>query len=135
MFWYLLGHAVLALHATWVLAVIFGPAWAWRRPRWRLAHLVITALPLIVLVLIGVCPLTTLEGWFWLRWDPRAEIPGEFIARALRRLVYWPVPQGLIAAANAVWLALWASVYFWLGRGSAATRRPLPRWPSRLDGG
>ena len=122
----ILGDVVLAVHAAWILAVVFGPLWCWRRPRWRVVHLTLMGLTLFSGFVLGVCPLTHLENWFWRGSNPETAYPGGFIAHYAWKVVYWEVPQILLSTATLAWFCLLAGIYAFLWRRERG-RNPNPK--------
>lgn len=114
--WKILGDLVLAVHSLWVLAVLLGPLWCWRRPFWRLVHLGMMALTLLFSATLGACPLTYLENWLWLKAEGTPAYPGSFLSYYLWNLVYWDVPPFWLDLASASWFFVWAFAYgrLWL---------------------
>jgi len=113
MFWKILGDLILAVHATWVLAVLFLPFWVWRRPRGRAIHMGMMGLTLLFAVFLGGCPLTFLENRLWEKAG-EAVYPGSFLSHYLWELVYYDVSQIWITLAAALWFAFWCGIYSYL---------------------
>jgi hypothetical protein len=117
MLWKALADAVLFIHALWVLAIVFGPLWCLRRPRWRGVHLGMMVLVLLFALVFGGCPLTGLENALWRKGEPSRMYPGGFIAHyVLSRIVYWDYPRSLMTGICAGWFLLWSGIYAWLWR-------------------
>lgn len=116
MIWSLLADLVLAVHASWVLFVVFGPLWCWRRPRWRAVHLLMMALTLLFMAFWGGCPLTDLENRLLSSADPAGPYAGGFIAHYLALIVYWDIPAKAIGLAATLWFLGWGAVYWRLWR-------------------
>lgn len=114
--WKLLADLVLAAHAAWVTFNVLGPLWCWKRPAWRAAHLATLGLTVLFMAFTGGCPLTDLENHLLARADPAAAYTGGFIARLMRKLVYWEVSPATLRAATGAWLALWLGIYAWMWR-------------------
>jgi hypothetical protein len=117
MIWKLLADAVLAFHAAWVLAIVLGPLWCWKRPGWRWVHLAMMAVVILFGAVLGDCPLTDLENQLGMRANSSFTYPGGFLAHyVLEGIVYWDLPQWVLTAACAIWLAGWGAGYAFLWR-------------------
>ncbi len=125
MIYQVLGDLVLAVHALWVGMVLLAPFWAWRRPRWRWAHLGMMVLTLGSAVVTGACPLTDLENLLWERSAGVPPYEGGFLRHYLWEFVYWDVPARWLNLAALFWFVLWAVVYAVLQRRESR-RRPIP---------
>lgn len=125
MIWTLLADLVLAVHASWVLFVILGPLWCWKRPRLRAVHLTMMALTLGFMAILGGCPLSDLENLLSRRADPAASYAGGFIGHYLMLIIYWDIPARAIGLATSLWFLGWAAVYWrlWVReRGNGMSR-------------
>ena len=134
MLWKMLADAALATHAAWVLAVVLGPIWCWRRPKWRAAHLAMLAVTMAFSVVPEGCPLTYLENHFLSKADPAASYPGSFLAHYMGRIVYWEAPESsewAFAAATGIWFFCWTALYVWLWWREGAFGRPKAVTPRR----
>jgi len=119
-----LADLVLVLHAAYVSFVVGGLGliwigvrrqWRWTRNLWlRSLHLAAIGLVALEAILGWSCPLTVLE-------DHLRSSAGEpeFVARWLRRLLFWDFPAWVFTAGYIAFTAL--VVATWIG------------WPPRLD--
>lgn len=120
----ILADAVLIFHFCWILAVVLGPLLCWKRPRWRLVHLAVTAIPLGFMIFTNSCPLTGIENALLSKSTPPANYYGGFLAHHLGKLIYWNVPPLAVTIATSAWLAAWGLVYAYLRR-KETRRKPL----------
>ncbi len=105
--------AILLLHVTWILAVIFGAFFTRGRPVWSVLHVACLIWGIVVEVVPSVwCPLTLAEQYFEGRagW---AAYQGSFLLHYVDKIVYPDVPWWLIATVGASICALNLGVYAW----------------------
>lgn len=136
--WRVLADAVVVIHATYVVFVVFGFAailigvvlgWEWVRGLcFRLSHLVAIALVCLEAVLGVMCPLTTLEDSLRARAG-QARYPGDFVGYWAHRLIFYSAPPWMFTALYVAFTILVAAA-FWLAppkwsRRSAHSRRRL----------
>jgi hypothetical protein len=107
-FYLFLAHAVLFFHLAIILFNLFGlviiPLGAWRGWGvvrifwWRALHLAILALVAVQAAVDRVCVLTAWQGALE-RAAGEAASDAPFIARIVNRLIFWPLPIWVFAAA------------------------------------
>lgn len=114
MIWKLLADATVALHILWVLAVILGPFWAWRRPGFRAGHLFLLLVTFLVSASGFYCPLMLMETSLRMHYDPSSAYAEGFLAHYLNALVSWDVEPMDVFMAILVWTLLWAGIYVFL---------------------
>lgn len=86
-----LAYLVLLAHLAFILFVVFGGLWVWKRPRLAWVHLPVVVWGTLSEFLSLPCPLTPLEKHF-LRLAGETPYEGDFIAHYLFGLIY---PAGL----------------------------------------
>jgi hypothetical protein len=112
MLWRWAADGVAVLHGAWVAIVILGPLWACRKPAgrpWIVALLLTTAF-----FWAFYCPLTVLENFLRLNYDPGHAYSEGFLAHYVRPcadLRRWGPP---LAWGVRVWAGLWVVVYAFL---------------------
>lgn len=89
--------AVLAVHALFILWVIFGAALTRGRRGWAIVHLTCLAWGVVIEVAPWPCPLTLLEQSLE-RAAGRAPYQGAFVLHYLRAFVYPNFPDALLIA-------------------------------------
>lgn len=108
----LLADAVVILHLLWIVFLIFG-ALLGRRIHWvKWLHLGALTYSLALQAFHWVCPLTYVEVWLRRVESPADAYAGGFIAHYAQRLVYAPVPGGLLFIATLLIVTLTLWVYF-----------------------
>lgn len=117
-----IADAVLALHVAVLGFVVGGLAlivagglrgWAWTRGRlFRALHVGAIAVVVAESWLRIPCPLTTVELWLRERAD-KPFYAGSFVGHWLQRLLYWDVPEGLLALAYTAFGALVAAAWWY----------------------
>jgi hypothetical protein len=107
--WSALANVIAVLHAVWLAALLAGPAFARRRRRWRLIHLV--QLWLTALGWTFYCPLTVIEDLLRLRADPNFPHAGSFLTHYLQRFLDLNVNWTLVSLSVWGWAAAWTAVY------------------------
>lgn len=109
MTWKLLADAAALFHGLWVVAVLLGPIWAFRRPVWRGIHLVLLLVTAVAWSFY--CPLTVLENVFLARFDPTATYQSGFLERWVGPVLDLQIYRVELAWSVRVWAVLWAIVY------------------------
>jgi hypothetical protein len=109
--WRWLADATALLHGAWVLAVVLGPAWAWRRPLRRLAHGVFLWVSAAVGLSGFYCPLTVAETSLRAHYDPAGAYAEGFVADHLNRLASCQVRDADVVRWTLGWALLWTAVY------------------------
>ncbi len=132
----LLADVVLGVHLLVILFNLFGlvviPLGGWRGWRfvrvfwWRALHVAVLALVALQALLQQVCFLTLWQGAL-LRQAGQAASDAPLIARAVHRLIFWPLPLWVFAVIY-VAVCLYVLLLWWLvpprlpGRDEAATK-------------
>jgi Protein of Unknown function (DUF2784) len=95
-----LADAVVMVHFSWILFLIFGvfPGVRWRAV--RIIHISGLAFAIVIQAFDRYCPLTDLEVWLRSKQDPCATYTGSFIVHYAEKLVYIDLPRWLILAAT-----------------------------------
>lgn len=108
----MLACAVIAIHALFLLWVIFGAVFTGSHPPIRWLH--IASLLWGVLVEVGPwpCPLTLVENWLELRAS-HSSYQGGFLLHYLDRFVYPNVPPILLTDAAVVVAIVNLGIYAW----------------------
>ena len=115
----LLADGVVLVHLGYVLFAVGGEAvvllggllgWHWsRNPAFRIAHL-LSVLVVAVEALVGVlCPLTDWEYQLRRQAGQRFEEEIPFMARLVRRLIFYDFPQWVFTTAYVVFAVLVAA--------------------------
>lgn len=122
-FYYVLACAVMALHALFIVWVIFGAALTRRRPLLSFLHIASLAWGLLVEVLPCPCPLTVVEQWLEIRAGVTA-YQGGFLLHYLDKFVYPDIPPVLLSGAAVGVVIVNLGIYgFRLRRAKAAGKR------------
>ena len=124
MIWKVFANAVAALHMAWVLWVILGPIWAWRRPAVRAIHLVSLWWAYLVTVSGLYCPTTYVENALRLQYNPRDTYSASFILHYFRPVLFWDLTQRHIVVAMTLWAVLWTIIYAWLWARPKRSSKP-----------
>jgi len=98
----LAANAVLLLHLSFILLVIFGGVLVVWRPRWAWLHLPALAWGIWISVTGGICPLTPIENALRERSGEAPYGAGGFVNHYVSALVY---PEGL-TPAHQFWIAV-----------------------------
>jgi len=111
-----LAVSVLALHALFILWVVFG-AWLGRsRPLLRWLHIVSLVWGVVIELLPWPCPLTLLENWL----EAKAGVEpyqGGFLLHYLDKLVYPDISSTVLAITGVIICVLNLAFYgrqFWI---------------------
>ncbi len=110
MLWRLGVELTVGLHFLFILFVLFGSLFAWRKRSWKWAHLAAMTYGLTVEVGGWICPLTFVENWFR-RQAELSTYEGTFIARYLERLIYLDASQGTLVIGAVVMIVLNLAAY------------------------
>lgn len=105
--------AILLLHVTWILGVIFGAFFTRGRPVWSVLHVVCLLWGIVVEVVPSVwCPMTLAEQYFEARagWEA---YQGSFLLHYVDKIVYPDVPWWLVATVGASVCVTNLGVYAW----------------------
>ena len=111
LFWKLLTNAVLIVHSAWILAVIFGPLICWFFPKFRIFHITMIFITVLIMLSGYLCPLTYLENWLKVHYDPALTYQGGFIINYLERFVYMDVSPKIIFFLTLFWGIIWLPIY------------------------
>lgn len=90
---------VVAIHAAWLLLVIFGALWTRGRPFWSAAHILALAWGILVEVGPWPCPLTLAESYFEARAGAAAYQAAPLL-RLLDNIVYPNLPAWTVTVAG-----------------------------------
>jgi hypothetical protein len=107
--------AVVAMHAAWLLFVIFGVLWTRGRPFWSIVHVAALVWGIIVEVGPWPCPLTMAESVFETRAGAAAYRSASLL-HFLDNLVYPNLPGWILTCAGVAVCALNLAIYirrFW----------------------
>lgn len=121
-----LALAILLLHITWILAVIFGAFFTRGRPVWSTLHVLSLVWGIIVEVGPWPCPLTLAEQHFESLAGMQS-YHGSFLLHYLDGIVYPNLPWWLVGSVGASVCALNLFIYarrFWRWRVSRKAMRP-----------
>lgn len=116
---------VVALHAAWLLLVIFGALWTRGRPLWSVLHMAALAWGILVEVGPWPCPLTMAEAYFEARAG-EAAFQSSSLLHLLDNIVYPNLPGWAVAGAGVAVCSLNLGIYaarFW--------RRRHPRYAAQ----
>ncbi len=100
-FYRVLESVVVAIHAVFIVWVIFGAVLTRRRPLLRRLHIASLVWGVLIEILPWPCPLTVAENWL----DTRAGAAGYqtgFLLHYLDKFVYPDVPPQLLTVAAVV---------------------------------
>jgi hypothetical protein len=104
--------AILLVHVTWIVAVIFGAFFTRGRPVWSVLHVLCLIWGIVVEVAPVPCPMTLAEQYF----EARAGIAayqGSCLLHYVDKLVYPDMPWWLIGTFGASVCALNLGIYAW----------------------
>ena len=90
---------VVAIHAAWLLLVIFGALWTRGRPFWSAAHILALAWGILVEVGPWPCPLTLAESYLETRAGAAAYQASPLL-RVLDNIVYPNLPGWIVVGAG-----------------------------------
>ncbi len=124
MLWRLGVELTVCLHFLFILFVLFGSLFVWRKRSWKWAHLAAMAYGLTVEVGGWICPLTFVENWFR-HQAGLSTYEGTFIAQYLERLIYPDVSQGMLVIGAGVMIVLNLAVYRYFRRKHRLRSRKL----------
>lgn len=102
---------VVALHAAWLLAVIFGALWTRGRPLWSAAHIAALLWGIAVEVGPWPCPLTLAESYFEARAGAGAQASA--LLHLLDSTVYPNLPGWIVGAAGVAVCVFNLGIYGW----------------------
>lgn len=108
MFWKISADAVAIFHGLCVVAMVFGPVLAWRRPFWRGVHLFL--LFVAVVAWSFYCPLSVAENVLRSYYDPGVGYQRGFLEylAPIINLGAWGEPLAWLVRG---WFVLWAILY------------------------
>lgn len=112
------AEAVVLLHFSWIIFVVFGAFFLWRTRRWKYVHLVAVLYSVAIEIWGWICPLTYLEQWLWLKAGVES-YEGSYVTYYLEKIIYLRVPQGLLVSAVVVLLVVTVYLYFFRPRQAA----------------
>ena len=115
MLWRLGVDLTVSLHFLFILFVVFGSLFAWKRPRWKWMHLAAMAYGLALEVFGWICPLTWVENEFR-RQAGLLMYEGTFIARYLEKLIYLDVSRAALVVGVVVAIGFNLAVYAYFRR-------------------
>lgn len=127
MFWKIVTDAVAIFHGLWVVFVVVGPFFSWRRPGIRCTHLIMMWITFVALGSGIYCPLSNMENSLRVHFNPSTAYSTGFIVHYVDPLVSWDLTQPQIVAAMTAWTVLWTFVYAFLWiRERQKSRRAAP---------
>ena len=90
MFYKVTADCILIIHFMWILFVTLGfPVFLYfNLARWRLLHLGVLVVTILMQVTQTICPLTYLEAYLKSRNISEAVYPGSFIIERIERIIY-----------------------------------------------
>jgi hypothetical protein len=109
-FYVVLSCAVVAVHALFILWIIFGAALTRGRPLLRNLHIASIFWGVLIEVAPWPCPLTYLENWLEVRAG-RTGYHNGFMLHYLDKLVYPDVPPDLLTVASILVCAINLTIY------------------------
>ncbi|MGH9606526.1 MAG: DUF2784 domain-containing protein [Terracidiphilus sp.] len=101
---------MVAVHAAWLLLVIFGALWTRRRPVWSTIHVLALVWGIIVEVGPWPCPLSMAEEYFTARTS-YAAYRSSHLLHFLNAIVYPNLPGGIVATAGVAVCAVNLGIY------------------------
>ena len=130
--WELFADLVLVIHVVWTLAIILAPLVIWKSHKYPVIHLWMMWIGLIALVGFDYCPLSMLESWLRLRYDPGAPYPGRFfLSVQFERMSNLSVNTGFVLGLFVFWIFFWSLVYYLRRPAEAPTPTPASPEPDR----
>ena len=102
MYYRLLAELVIVIHFAFVVFVVLGGflIFRWRKVLWL--HVPALLWSAWIELSGGICPLTPLENWFWIKGG-QASYPDDFVGNYILPLIY---PEGLTRAIQIVLAAI-----------------------------
>ncbi len=102
MYYRLLAELVIVIHFAFVVFVVLGGflIFRWRKVLWL--HVPALIWSAWIELSGGICPLTPLENWFWIKGG-QASYPDDFVGNYILPLIY---PEGLTRAIQIVLAAI-----------------------------
>ncbi len=112
MVYQVLADVTVLVHLAWIAFLVFGaiPGRRWRWVRWT--HLAAIAFSIALQSFTWICPLTSLEVWLRGLTGTERAYQGSFIGHYAGKLVYAPLPPGLVFAGTLVVTCVSLWVYF-----------------------
>lgn len=107
-----LAIAVVAIHAIWLLFVIFGAIWTRGRPFWSALHVAALVWGVIVEVGPWSCPLTVAESYFEASAGAVAYASASLL-HFFDNLVYPDLPGWVLTCAGVAVCAFNLGIYGW----------------------
>ncbi|HUA97444.1 MAG TPA: DUF2784 domain-containing protein [Terracidiphilus sp.] len=107
-----LAIAAVAVHAVWLLGVIFGAVWTRGRRVWSVVHVAALVWGIVAEVGPWPCPLTVAEEYFETRAGAAA-YHGSFVLHYLEAIVYPNLPGWVVAGAGVAVCGLNLGIYGW----------------------
>ncbi len=86
-----LADIVVLIHFLWIVFLIFGAIPGVRYRAVKIVHLTALAFAFVIQVFGWYCPLTHLEVWLRLRYEPGLSYAGSFIIHYVEKFVYLDV--------------------------------------------
>ena len=102
MYYRLFAEIVVVIHFAFVVFVVLGGflIFRWRKVLWL--HVPAVLWSAWIELSGGICPLTPLENWFWIKGG-QASYPDDFVGNYILPLIY---PEGLTRAIQIVLVAI-----------------------------
>jgi len=102
MYYRLFAELVVVIHFAFVVFVVLGGflIFLWRRAIWL--HVPAVLWSAWIELSGGICPLTPLENWFWIKGG-QASYPDDFVGNYILPLIY---PEGLTRAKQIILAAM-----------------------------
>ncbi len=107
-----LAAAVLVIHLSWILWIIFGALWTRGRPWLAVFHVLSLVWGIIVEVGPWPCPLTLAEQWFEAKASQHTWTGG-FLVHCLDSTVYPNLPASVIIGFAVAVCTLNLGIYAW----------------------
>jgi hypothetical protein len=124
-FYLALASAVIALHAAFILWIIFGAAFTRRRPLLTALHIGSFLWGVLIEVVSWPCPLTIAENWLQVRAGGAGYQNG-FLLHYLDKFVYPNVPPQVLVVAAAFVCLINLLVYAMRAKAALAQGGDLP---------
>ena len=77
---------IALIHGLWAVTVVIGPLFIFKWPRFKIVHLTMMIITLILIFLGRYCPLTFLEKWLREQQGPGMSYEGGFIIHYFEKI-------------------------------------------------
>jgi hypothetical protein len=123
-----LADLTLLMHLFWIIFLVFGIIFAFRRSKWAWLHLGGLMFSLFINLLGIYCPLTYLENFLRASGGHMRGYGGSFMAHYLELVIYPDLPEKTIRIGEIFFVAINLSVYGILAKRYRGIKSSLKNW-------